>query len=196
MTENRRKTVSRGNLQKIQIILSPLGMIVLAFIHAAILCLTLSLQSRRALCCSGGLHIVQSRAAGADGQRPGISIAKLSRRKLSSPDDIRFGTPCRHPINPGPLEPPVHNLLHAVDAGQTLAPPNLGPIAARHLHRRSQSCRQIPEMLLCGGQRLFPSTVHFIREECGMDFALPLQTHKETVRAVRRLVNPADAGRA
>jgi len=34
----------------------------------------------------------------------------------------------------------------------------------------------------------------FIREKSGMDFALPRNAHKESVGAVRGLVNPADAG--
>jgi hypothetical protein len=74
--------------------------------------------------------------------------------------------------------------LHADDAGRTFAPPDLRPGTPRHPHRRSQFCRQLATIFLRGGQRLFLSAVHFVREEGGMDFTLPLQPHKETVRAV------------
>jgi mRNA-degrading endonuclease toxin of MazEF toxin-antitoxin module len=44
--------------------------------------------------------------------------------------------------------------------------------------------------------RLCLSTVVFIGEERGMDFAVPLQPHEETVVILFRLINPADARRA
>jgi hypothetical protein len=59
----------------------------------------------------------------------------------------------------------------------------------------------IPEFMMDSGirlpsGRLCLSTVVFIGEERGMDFAVPLQPHEETVVILFRLINPADARRA
>jgi hypothetical protein len=51
-------------------------------------------------------------------------------------------------------------------------------------------------MLLRGRQCLLATAVRTIGKKCGMDFAVPLQPHKETVVVLGRLVNPADARRA
>ena len=48
-------------------------------------------------------------------------------------------------------------------------------------------------MLPRGGQRLLPSTMGFIRKECGMGFAPACQAHKETVIVFLRLVNPGNS---
>jgi hypothetical protein len=48
-------------------------------------------------------------------------------------------------------------------------------------------------MQLRGGQRLRPPAVFEIGEECGMDFAPALHSHKKAVVVLFRLVNPADA---
>src|ERR1035437_3012645 len=142
------------------------------------------------------LHVPPTRAPGADGQLIRFPRAELFCRKPFSSDHIRFWTPGRFPIRPGPLESPVHQLLHADDVGRTLAPPKLRPPLAGLRFCGARFSQQLPVMLLRGGQRLGLSTVIFIGEERGMDFAVPLQPHEETLVILFRLINPADARRA
>ena len=143
-----------------------------------------------------GLHVPHTRAPGADGQLLRFPRAELFCRKPFSSGHIRFWTPGRFPIRPGPLESPVHQLLHADDVGRTLAPPKLRPPLAGLRFCGAKFSQQLPVMLLRGGQRLGLSTVVFIGEERGIDFAVPLQPHEETVVILFRLINPADARRA
>jgi len=51
-------------------------------------------------------------------------------------------------------------------------------------------------MLLRGGQRRGLAAMFQIREEGRVQLAAPLQSGKETMRAMGRLVYPADARRA
>ena len=145
---------------------------------------------------SGGLHVPHARSAGANGQQFGFPRPVFPHRKFFSPDYIRFWTPGRLPILPWPLGSPIHQLLHADDAGRTFAPPNLRPPAAQHLFWWAQLRHQLPIMLLCCRHRFVPSAMLLVGEECGMDFAFPLQPHKITVVMLFQLINPADARRA
>ena len=108
---------------------------------------------------------------------PWLSAIRIPDGKHSSSPDRWFRMPC------GPELPSFAVAFHGGFLRTAFALSDDG----------SEFRHQLSVMLLCLSQRLLSSAIPLVGKKRGMRFTLALNAHKEAVRPLFLLVNPADA---
>jgi hypothetical protein len=142
------------------------------------------------------LDTAQSRPPGADGQPQGFFFTVTADGKLLPADHAQLRTPGRRPVFSQPAAAAHDHALHAVNTGTAPAPDDLGIPTAVGAARQAEFRPQFLMTHLRRQKRRLPSAVLFVGKKGGMDSTFVGHPHEKAMRAMRRLVNPADAGRS
>jgi hypothetical protein len=138
-------------------------------------------------------HVSQSFLPRSDGQSLGFPCSMLPHREHAFPDDPKARTPTGFPISLLVVRPLYDDPPDSDNACRSFEASDLRPQSAGHRLRKPEFLQQLLKVFLRRRQRLRPAAVPFVRKEFAVNLFSAMQPHKETVRAMRRLINPANA---